>query len=375
MSPKKIKILHTIRQGQIGGGESHVLDLVDKLDRNVFECTVLSFTEGEMVNRLADMGVKCEVLYTEKPFDIKIWGKVKSFLAGNDFDIVHAHGTRACSNTFWGANALKLPFIYTVHGWSFHSGQGALEQKLRKLGERFLVGRTARNILVSESNWRDGVEYLGLEHAEIIYNGVNLQRFNPDQDYKLRRNDLGLPEDKLIVGMVARLTPQKDPLTFIKAAGHTLEKTKDLHFLLVGGGELQEECMKLTDDLGIGEYITFEDFRTDIPAVLNLMDIYCLPSLWEGLPIGVLEAMAMRKAVIATPVDGTRELVRHTYTGMFFKERDDKELSRILIDLSNNQPKRIKLGINSRQLIESEFSLDRMVKKISELYNRILSST
>ncbi|WP_315816901.1 glycosyltransferase [Paraflavitalea speifideaquila] len=97
----KIRILETIRQGQIGGGESHLLSLVENLDKDRYEPVVLSFTEGPMVDRLKAMGIQTEVIYTEKPFDISKWKRVKAFIEANNIQLVHAHGTRANSNVFW----------------------------------------------------------------------------------------------------------------------------------------------------------------------------------------------------------------------------------------------------------------------------------
>src|SRR5580658_9752929 len=120
---RKIRVLECIRQGQIGGGETHLLSLVENLDRNRFEPVVLSFTEGPMVERLRAMGVRTHVLYTERPFDVTKWRKVKQLMAAEGVDLVHAHGTRASSNTLWAARRLGIPLVYTVHGWSFHDDQ------------------------------------------------------------------------------------------------------------------------------------------------------------------------------------------------------------------------------------------------------------
>src|SRR5688500_7348581 len=96
--PKKIKILQGIRQGKIGGGESYLLSLVENLDRALFEPVVLSFTEGPMVERLRKLGIKTYVLFTEKPFDFRVWKGVQEIIKQEKIDILHAHGTRAASN-------------------------------------------------------------------------------------------------------------------------------------------------------------------------------------------------------------------------------------------------------------------------------------
>lgn len=367
-SINKIKILHTIRQGQIGGGETHVLDLVSNLDKNRFTSEVLSFTDGEMVSRLKKMGVPCHVISTTRPFDISVWSDVKKLMIENNYDMVHAHGTRACSNSFKAANKLGLPLAYTIHGWSFHQDQSPLVRNIREFSEKFLVHRTTRNISVSESNNNDGIERLGMPNSQIVNYGINLEKFNAEGDYALTRDDLGLPKDKILVGMVVRLTIQKDPLTFLKAAKIALESSNELHFVVVGGGELEAKCKDYVHKEGLTDKISFVGFRTDVPAVLNLLDIYCLPSLWEGLPIGVLEAMAMAKAIVATPVDGTKEVIKHDVSGMLFPEYDAEKMAACVLDLANNSAKREMVGENALTKIKESFTVERMAAELGELY-------
>ncbi|WP_417608082.1 glycosyltransferase family 4 protein [Owenweeksia hongkongensis] len=373
-STSKIKILHTIRQGQIGGGETHVLDLVSNLNKDKFTSEVLSFTDGEMVSRLKKMGVPCHVIPTTRPFDFSVWGSVKKLMLENKYDLVHAHGTRACSNSFSAANKLGLPLAYTIHGWSFHQDQSTLVRNVRELSEKFLVNKTTRNISVSESNNNDGIERLGMPNSQIVNYGVNLEKFNASGNYELNRQDLSLPDDKILVGMVVRLTIQKDPLTFLKAAKVALKKSKNLHFVVVGGGELEPKCRDYVSKHNLGQDVTFVGFRTDVPAVLNLLDIYCLPSLWEGLPIGVLEAMAMAKAIVATPVDGTKEVIKHDVSGLLFPEYDSQKMAACILDLANNNSKRKKVGENALSKINESFTVGRMADEIGDLYMQLYNS-
>src|ERR1035438_2655431 len=147
---KKIKVLECIRQGKIGGGESHLLSLVENLDRSRFDPVVLSFTKGPMVERLEKMGIPTTVLYTETPFDWRKWRLVKKILIKEQVSIVHAHGTRANSNVLWAARSLKIPVIYSIHGWSFHDDQHPLVRRIRILGETWLTTKSSMNISVSE---------------------------------------------------------------------------------------------------------------------------------------------------------------------------------------------------------------------------------
>ena len=365
--PRKIRVLETIRQGQIGGGETHVLDLVQALDRTRFEPVVLSFTPGPMIDRLMAMGVRTHVIHTERPFNIATWRRVKRLLRDERIDLVHAHGTRANSNTFWAAKQLGLPIIYTVHGWSFHLDQAPLVKKSYQLAEKLLMAQAGVTICVSESNRRDGLKFSQMSRAVVIKNGINLQRFNPSLHTYNVRAELDIAADVVLVGYIARMTAQKDPFTLLRAVA-ALPAGLNIKFLLVGNGDLKAEAQQLARQLGIEAKVIFTDFRQDIPDVLQALDIFCLPSLWEGLPIGILEAMAMGKPVIASDIDATKEIIEHGLNGLLVPIKAPEKLAVAIQQLAASQELRRSLGACAYQTIQAGFTAEAMTRQVEQLY-------
>jgi glycosyltransferase involved in cell wall biosynthesis len=372
METRKIKILEAIRQGKIGGGETHVLELVSKIDKNVFEPVVLSFTDGPMVDQLRASGIKVYVIETESGFDRRVWGRVKDLMREEKIDIVHAHGTRANSNVFMSARKLKLPLVYTVHGWSFHPDQNPLIRFARKVSERFLTAMSDSVICVSESNMKDGTDGWNMKRATVIYNGINTKKFDPLGKYSDIRKEFSIPAEKTLIGYVVRITKQKDPMTLIRAMKKISEQSKDIILLMVGEGDLKESAQKLSEELGLSSNIIFENFRQDVPDILNAIDIYCLPSLWEGLPIGVLEAMSMAKVCIATPVDGTREIISSGENGILVPVQNESALADAILKVHNDPEFRKKISANAVRTIQEKFSIEAMVKKIEDHYRFVL---
>ena len=373
MSTKKIRILETIRQGQIGGGESHLLSLVENLDRSQFEPVVLSFTDGPMVDRLKQMGVQTEVIYTEKPFDISKWKKVKQFIQQNHISLVHAHGTRANSNVFWATRKLKLPLVYTIHGWSFHDDQQALIRKIRVMGEQLLTSKSDVNISVSASNQQTGKRYFPKFNSVVINNGIDQKKFDPSRSFKNIRHELNIADDAILVLFVARFIHQKQPLKLIEAFAKAQQQNPKLQLLMVGDGDQKSTALQLVKDLNIQNKVIFEPFRQDVPDVLAAADIFVLPSLWEGLPIGLLEAMSMRKAIIGTQVDGTSEVIRHNENGLLISTDElVNNLSEALLTLASNANLRQQLGIAAQQTISSTYSASNMTREIETIYNSLL---
>jgi glycosyltransferase involved in cell wall biosynthesis len=373
---KKIRILETIRQGQIGGGESHLLSLVENLDKNIFEPVVLSFTPGPMVDKLQQMNIPVHVIYTEKPFDVSKWKRVKNLLQAEKIQMVHAHGTRACSNVFWAAKKLSLPLVYTIHGWSFHDDQNPLVKKIRIMGERLLTKTANMNIAVAATNRQTGINNFGDFKSVVINNGINQNKFNPTLNFTEVRTELGIQPDETLVVFVARFIHQKQPLLLIKSFAKALQQNSKLKLLLVGDGDQKMEALQIVKDLQIESNIIFEPFRADVPDVLAAADIYVLPSLWEGLPIGLLEAMAMGKAIIGTLVDGTKEVIEHDVNGLLLPlDNIEHRLAFAITDLANNAVRRKQLGIAARATVTEKFSAEKMTWETEQVYFDVLKKS
>ncbi len=365
----KIRVLECIRQGKIGGGESHLLSLTAHLDRERFEPVVLSFTDGPMMDRLKEMGVETRLIYTEKPFDVRVWGRVKRLLEEVQPDLIHAHGTRANSNVLWAARSLGIPVIYTVHGWSFHQDQHPLVRRLRIWGEKYLTEKSQVNISVSASNQQSGKNYIPSFSSIVVNNGIDERKFNPEGEYKNIRAELNIDPAAVLVLFIARFTAHKQPLVLLEAFIEALRVNDGLRLLMVGEGDQQAEAVRRVEELGLGGKITILNFRQDVPDVLAAADIFVLPSLWEGLPIGLLEAMAMGKAVIASNVDGTSEIVEDGVNGMLIQtEGLEVQLSAALISLGKDEQRRRYYGIQAIQTVKGRYNAAVMTREIEKIY-------
>jgi len=363
-----IHILHTIRQGQIGGGESHVLDLVKFLDRKRFKSTVLSFTSGMMVDNLNELGVECYVIPTTTPFDIRIWKRVKILIQNLNINIVHAHGTRAMSNSYWASIASNVPIIYTVHGWSFHDDQSMLIRKIRASSEKFLVSKAQGIISVSRSNQQTGEKEFGSFKSEIIPNGIDTNHFSSLEKENSIRLEFGINASTIVIGFIARMTKQKDPIILLKVFSKLMNSHDNLVLLMVGDGDMQKQVETFIDDNGLMQNVRLLGFRDDIREIIGSLDLYCLPSLWEGMPLGLLEAMSMGKAVVTTNVDGTREVVNHNINGLLFQPGDVNSLYECLNQLIEDGVQRKKLGKFAQKTIKENHGVNRMILETQKVY-------
>ena len=368
----KLKVLEVIRQGQIGGGESHLLDLIYFLDKDKIEPICLSFSDGEMIRRLKQMGISCYVIDTQKPFDMSVQRQIIELIRKENIHLVHAHGSRAASNILFPVRKLHLPLVYTVHGWSFHDDQSFFVKKLRGWSEKLICYYANQVICVSESNKTTGRVVFGLHHAVVIENGVNLEKFNPDGSFKNLRSEFGFSDSDFIVGFIARCTKQKNPLVFLAALEKAHSTNPSVKGIFVGEGDMDEEVDAYIQQHQMSGYLYRSPFRTDVPDLLHSIDVYCLPSLWEGLSIALLEAMAMQKAIIATPTDGTKEVLRHEENGLIVPIDDAYALSDSISCFYKDYSMLKKCSESARHFVSERFNAKRVADSVLSIYCKLL---
>ncbi len=365
-----IRVLEVIRQGQIGGGESHVLDLIQCLDKTQVTPIAMAFTGGHMIDTLRKQGIQCYVIETQKAFDGKAMQQICKVVQDEHIDIIHAHGSRAASNMLQAARKLHVPLIYTVHGWSFHQDQSWIIRKLRGWSEKLICHYAKRVICVSESNRQTGEKTFGLKNCTVIENGINLQRFDAEASYSDLRGELGFGPDDFIVAEICRITLQKAPIDFLKAVEIAHAKEPRIKGLLVGEGDMQTETEAYIQEHKMQDYLITSPFRTDVPAVLHAIDVYCLPSLWEGLSIALLEALAMKKPVVVTPTDGTKELIEDQVNGTIVPFNNPEANADAFLRYFNSPETRTAHGEKAHAMVERRFNAQRVADTVMDIYKQ-----
>lgn len=368
-----MNVLEVIRQGEVGGGESHLMDLVSGFNKKEVNPVVMAFTNGPMVETMEKRGIKCYVIDTKKAFDISIFKKITQIIRKEKIELIHAHGSRAASNMLWSSYKNKIPLVYTVHGWSFHEGQHKSVYGLRALSEKILCAYSKKVICVSRSNFKTGVDTFGLsKKCAVIENGVNLSRFNFAATFCDIRKELHASTKDFIVGFIGRVTYQKAPLDFVQAITKAHSKNKNIKGLIVGEGDLKSEMLAYIKDKKLEDCFYLSNFRSDIPDVLNAINVFCLASHWEGLSIALLEAMAMKKALIVTPTDGTNELIRDHENGLLVPFSNPDAIADAILEYASSPDLVSIMGDNAYRLVEERFNSQRVSQEVTEIYQREL---
>jgi hypothetical protein len=199
----------------------------------------------------------------------------------------------------------------------------------------------------------------------VVQNGIdpNLIKEKKDNNDKESEN-----KDNVIVGTITRLSPQKDLKTFLRMATLVIKEIPNVEFIVIGDGEQREELQTLAERLGLHNHVQFLGYREDARDVLKSFDIFVLSSLWEGLPIVVLEAMAAGKPVVATAVDGVTEVVEHGKTGLLVEPGRPDLLAKLVIELINNPDRSKTMGKRGRERIKRAFSINRVINTMEQIY-------
>jgi glycosyltransferase involved in cell wall biosynthesis len=241
--------------------------------------------------------------------------------------------------------------------------------------DRLLAGRTDLGIAVSESTKAFMVSrrFLPPERIRVVLNGAPLEEFRPPPDDRVQaeRARLGLRPDEPVVGTVGRLDGQKGVTYFLKAAALVLRRRPDVRFVIAGDGHLEAELQEEARALGIADRTLFTGFREDVPLMQSLLDVQVFPSLWEGTPLTVFEAMAMGRPIVSTAVDGLAEVLRHGETALLVPPRDAEGLATGVLELLERPELAAALAAKART-DSRRFDVRRTVEELQELYDELV---
>jgi glycosyltransferase involved in cell wall biosynthesis len=211
-----------------------------------------------------------------------------------------------------------------------------------------------------------------------IYNGIEIDEYRINYEEEVMhgksrlRKELGLKNEVPVIGAIGRLVWQKGFEYFIEAIPNVLKKVPESMFLIVGEGELKEKLKVKSEKLKVKDSLIFTGFRDDIKKILQSIDVLVMPSLLEGLPMILLEAMAMGKPIIATDIEGIKDVLENVRTGLLVPPKDPKALADAIVDLLIHRGKAYQMGNKARTVVNEQFSVDAMVEKVEEVYQELL---
>ncbi len=366
-----INILHIISKLPVGGVENQLSLIIRKYDKKIFCPFVCSLSDkGEIGKEIEEAGIEVVSLNKLKHrFDPTIVSDIYHLIKKKNIKIVRTHQYHANLYGRLAAFFARVPCIVA----SVHNVY-TIDRKLhRRIINRFLARLTDRIVAVSETVKKDILKYDGLHENKVIviHNGIDTARFS-DIDGKAIRSEFNIPCDVPVIGTIGRLTLQKGIKYLIKATSVIKKRFPRITLFIVGDGPIREELQHYAKTFGLNRHAIFTGFRRDVSSLLAAMDIFVLPSLWEGLPNALLEAMASGKPIITTDIPPIREVINSENVGILIPPKDSTALALSIESLLVNKTFAVSLGNNAKNRAYSNFNIETTVKKYTELFKEIL---
>jgi glycosyltransferase involved in cell wall biosynthesis len=363
-----VRVLYVINNLTSGGAEKLLLDLIPLINEkeNLAADILLLFDDNNVYYEpLQKKGVKVDIVKFNKKYDLRNIFEIRRHIIMGNYDIVHAHTFPtqlwvALARMFFGDKNIR--FITTEHN-TYNRRRGKFYFRLI---EKFMYSRYDTIVSISEKtkdsliDWIDPNKKSIYKHL-VMENGIDLETIKNALPYK--KCDLidGMTADTKLICMVGRFTEQKDQPALIRAVSKLPE---DVHLVLAGEGPLMNDNKALAEKSGISERVHFLGFRNDVPGILKTVDIVVLSSHWEGFGLAAVEGMAAGKPLIASDVDGLREVVKGA--GILFNT--EEELKNAIISLLNNNALYEEISQKCRDRAE-RYDIKRMAEDLIKLYS------
>jgi glycosyltransferase involved in cell wall biosynthesis len=369
--------MYPVNNLEVGGAEQQLKELVKGLDKRRFKPLVVTLYPGGMLEPEVRKIPDVELLSVNRngKYDFQALTRMVSLLRKYKVDIIQPFLTPA---TFFGLlpalvqrTQVKIATERSA-AWDTQNGRG-LYQKTEDFLSRFADwvvpnSQAGRNYLISR----------GINHARIkvIYNGINLERLIPDVAKAARiRDQMGLPENGQVVGMTACLRPDKDYATFLLGAKIIHRAMPRVRFAILGDGPLKPDIENMVKDLGMEHIVTMFGRQMDVASYVSCFDVACLCSTHtEGCSNVTLEAMALGKPVVVTDVGGNREVVEHGKTGFLVPARNPEAFADSVLTCLCQPDWARDIGQCARKMVNTRFSLTRMVNEYEQLYEQAMQS-
>jgi len=372
---QKINICYFIGSLNIGGTERNMVKIAQKINKGRFNVTNIDFDNG---GPLEEELKKSDIPYVfgdftyDKHHDwIRRYPRFIWFLIKNKIHILHSLGYPTIYYGIRAGRIASVPIlITTIQDYDYWKTEKELkkDKKVYKYAAKIIAdGKGAMEFAIKQQG-------VNREKFEVIYDGVDPDELKPTKNASDLKKEFGIDANKKVVGIIARLdNKKKGQEYFIKAIPNVIKNHPNVQFLIVGDGADKIYLQKLTNDLNLKEYAIFTGSRTDLGDIIRLMNILIISSIWESVPKILLEAMYLKKPIIATNVGDIPEILHNNKNGFLIEPKNPQAISQKINYCLENPQYCQKLGRNAYQtIVNKSLLLENSVKKLENLYQKLM---
>ncbi len=365
-----LRCMFVITSMPVGGAETLLVNLMRRMDRDLVRPEVVCLKEPGPLGRQISAEFPMHTNLLRGKWDVRVLPRLIRLFHRRRADVVVTVG--AGDKMFWGrlaAHAAGVPVIVSaLHSTGWPDGVGRLN--------RCLTGMTDAFVAVADSHgeFLRSFERFPAEKVRVIRNGVDCRRFKPSPRSRLEvRQELGLPAETPLIGIVAALRPEKNHPMFVRTAARVRQSFPDAHWIVVGDGPERNHIESLAAELKIDDRIHMLGTRHDTPHLVAALDLFTLCSLNEASPVSILESLACEVPVVATDVGSVSESIIQGKTGILVPSQNLDEMTTAVKELLLNDKLRASMGAAGRKLVLDSGSLQSMVdgyqQMMTELYD------
>lgn len=368
-----INILYLFVTLPIGGAEEHLLTVLKNTDLGRYNPTVCCIRDkGSIGEEIENSGFHLITLQrNSKKWDFRIVRDILRIIREKEIQLIHTHLYHANMYGRIAAFIAQIPVVSSEH--NAHSPH----KPARRVINRLLARKTNRMIAVSQMVKDHIISRDGIAPAkvEVIYNGIDISRFTSSLTKIAAREKIGVPENCFLIGTVGRLSEEKGHIYLINAVRRAKDIIPDLRFIIVGSGPQELPLKKVVSDYNLGQTVLFAGFRRDVPDIMKAMDVFAFPSLREGFPVALLEAMASCLPVVVTPVGGITEIITDGANGLLVQPCDEESLAQSIITLYQKPDLRENLALKARETVVENFNAVTMTRNLDAVYRSVLAES
>ena len=373
MRKNKIRILHIAQAA--GGVDRYIRMLLKYLDKEKFENILVcsqDFRE-EDYRDLADSFEQVEMTRAIGGSDLKAIKRVRALIKKYNPDIVYAHSSKAGAIARVADIGLKNYCVYNPHGWAFNIRCSAKKKTMYTAIEKVAAPFCDKILCISDAEKQSALKkrICKEDKLQVIFNGVDIETYESSEHGKVKRADLNIPEDAFVVGMVGRISPQKAPDIFVKMAKIVRDKIPNAHFIIVGNGNQEAEVRKYAEDNGFSDRLHITGWVDDSMSYVELFDIACLLSRWEGFGLALPEYMMAGKPIVASKVDAIPNIIRDGKNGLLVEVDDDIGASKAVLRIYREDELRNRLVAQGMEDVHKKFNARRVSEEHEMLFENI----
>jgi glycosyltransferase involved in cell wall biosynthesis len=363
-----MRILHINTERTWRGGEQQTLFLARGLKQRGHECVVACPPASPLATKAREEGLEVVEIRMRGEADLAAMCKLARVIRSSGCDIVHMHTSHAhtlgCFASLFARRGVRVvsrrvdfsiiknPFSRLKYRWGVH--------------KYIAISNAIRGVMVT-----DGV---AAERIAVVHSGIDISRFDSIEANEQIRDELQLRPGQPIIGKVAHLADHKGHRYLLEAVPEVIKEFPDAKFMMVGDGKLRPDLERQVAALGIEDSVFFAGFRSDVPALLGLFDVFVMASHMEGLGTSVMEAMAARVPVVVTDVGGLPEVVQNEVNGLAVPAKEPSSLAAAIVRLLKDRDVAARFAAAARSTVEEKYSVDAMVEGNLRVYDDLLKN-